>query len=130
MIRTSRKRLTAIGAAALFAAGCSGGGSSSPTSATTANIFGKVTGGSITGQSLNKISASSSFRNKIGKQAVTGLSGCTVRAYDVLTGSQVGAAATTNADGNYTIDQLNAGDAYKVVADCGGSGKFSSVETS
>ncbi|MGZ3794423.1 MAG: hypothetical protein ACXVCP_18895, partial [Bdellovibrio sp.] len=32
--------------------------------------------------------------------------------------------------GNYTIDQLNAGDAYKVVADCGGSGKFSSVETS
>ncbi|MGZ3773981.1 MAG: hypothetical protein ACXVCN_09710 [Bdellovibrio sp.] len=134
MTRTSIKNVTAIGVAALFAAGCSGGGGSSATpttTTTTPNIYGMVTAGSTVSSQSVQGKVSPSFRNKRNSaQTVTGLSGCSVKAYDVMSGSQVGATATTDSNGHYTIDQLDAGSAYKVVADCGSTGKFSSVETS
>lgn len=135
MVSTPIKKLAALGAFALFAAGCSGGGGldgatpSTGTTSPTANIFGLVTANSLGLYSVPGKVTASDFR-KPGKFTITGIEGCAVKAYDVMSGSQVGASATTDANGKYTIDGLDAGEAYKIVADCGNNGKFASVETS
>jgi hypothetical protein len=143
MNNISKKIVVALSTLVLLATACSkkstssGGAASTPTETSTANIYGLVSSTaasyapySVEAESINKIGNSPAHKryNKVTK--FSAVPNCTVCAKDLMTGVQVGTCATSDAEGKYQILGLTAGDSYTIVADCGDSGKFSSVETS
>jgi hypothetical protein len=130
-----RSRLHFLAALALAANGCAKGlGESSNSSgagggAAAANLKGVVT--SASGSSRLRLPAA---RQRLGAtvpvatHAALGLPNCIVRAFPLDGGDEV-ASAATDADGEYVIsgDGVQAGVQYRIVADCGGLGKFATV---
>ena len=115
---------TACGGKATETADAGGGGGGGG-GGTSANLVGQV--------SLTASASSSRMGNLMrslgfGANAISAISGCTVSVYD-LTSAAVIATGTSDSTGKFVVSSggLTAGKSYKVVADCGLSGKFTAI---
>lgn len=117
---------TTVVLTALAMAACNGGGSAgnggSSLEKLGANIAGMVSESSST-LSVQNLSSYDKMKMKIfgseNENSAMAVSGCTVTAFDMVTGEQKGNSVTTDSAGQYTITGVASGETYKVVADCG-----------
>jgi hypothetical protein len=118
-------------ATAMLFAGCSkksaDSGAGSTDTSTLANIYGAVSTSNTSNQKMTRKLSTRGFQ-KAGDVYAMSVAGCTITAEDLTTGAAV-ATATSDANGKYTLTGVTDGATYKVIADCGGTGKFSLIST-